>query len=235
MVQSFDSDHALLEDFIQIDCQSGFNLVGPSFVKCISDDEIGAHWTVTPECANGAKVNQSQPLLSEPNGYDSTTTGGSPQCPQVMPGQSGSCGILCLEHDECPRGRLCCFNGCGRECIVPELPPEPLDKFAEWIHEPSCNCFCYRRLVEANSLKYVPWLDHETMAKKTTNNKESEKTHQSKVNETTVREDDPFENYQSVITEPVFRAGPDFAQQTHIFRVPLPPMNEFRSHCFCVC
>ncbi|XP_076029923.1 uncharacterized protein LOC143018439 isoform X4 [Oratosquilla oratoria] len=39
-----------------------------------------------------------------------------PGCCPVKPGQVGTCGIECYCQDDCPGGKLCCYNGCGYVC-----------------------------------------------------------------------------------------------------------------------
>ncbi|XP_078613789.1 WAP four-disulfide core domain protein 18-like [Branchiostoma floridae x Branchiostoma japonicum] len=38
------------------------------------------------------------------------------QCPEVTPGQVGTCVEACNNDSSCATGQLCCSNGCGHTC-----------------------------------------------------------------------------------------------------------------------
>lgn len=38
------------------------------------------------------------------------------ECPPLEPEDVGSCVEACFDNDDCIRGYLCCYNGCGHTC-----------------------------------------------------------------------------------------------------------------------
>ncbi|KAK3088649.1 hypothetical protein FSP39_021894 [Pinctada imbricata] len=40
-------------------------------------------------------------------------------CPPVTPGMMGTCVEECSTNSQCPKGTMCCSNGCGHTCQVP--------------------------------------------------------------------------------------------------------------------
>ncbi|XP_019620393.1 PREDICTED: WAP four-disulfide core domain protein 18-like [Branchiostoma belcheri] len=51
-------------------------------------------------------------LFGKKNAGDTT----SGQCPEVTPGQVGTCVEACSNDSSCTTGQLCCSNGCGHTC-----------------------------------------------------------------------------------------------------------------------
>ena len=42
------------------------------------------------------------------------------RCPAVFPGRVGHCAELCgVVGGRCSGGKICCFNGCGHQCMSP--------------------------------------------------------------------------------------------------------------------
>lgn len=47
------------------------------------------------------------------------------ECPRIQPGTVGICVDLCSSDSDCPRGQLCCSNGCGHVCMPGVVPTHP--------------------------------------------------------------------------------------------------------------
>lgn len=49
-----------------------------------------------------------------------------PSCPKIAAGSATSCQTKCLTDSDCQRGQICCWNGCGRECVNPNQQSQQL-------------------------------------------------------------------------------------------------------------
>lgn len=44
-------------------------------------------------------------------------------CPSVEPSATGTCSQMCSSDVDCGDGQMCCSNGCGRVCMLPDRVP----------------------------------------------------------------------------------------------------------------
>eukprot|EP00811_Abedinium_folium_P016847 NODE_25781_length_575_cov_4.754464.p1 GENE.NODE_25781_length_575_cov_4.754464~~NODE_25781_length_575_cov_4.754464.p1 ORF type:complete len:165 (+),score=18.45 NODE_25781_length_575_cov_4.754464:42-536(+) len=59
-------------------------------------------------------------LLRESMAAGVVTDGAAPRCPKLKDHAAGICVEKCSSDSDCPVGRLCCSNGCGHVCMLPE-------------------------------------------------------------------------------------------------------------------
>ena len=91
------------------------NSYGPCYDRC---DNCQAKGQLC--CSNGCGRECMEPIRRwqlAPSDHLEHISG---QCPTIEPGTVGVCSELC--NDCVVKSQLCCFNGCGRQCMTPVFP-----------------------------------------------------------------------------------------------------------------
>ncbi|XP_071504722.1 uncharacterized protein [Diadema antillarum] len=112
-----------------------------TLVQRFQQDEIVTFYINEPELGS-LRINKADESLYE--------------CPEVPSGMVSMCAEMCVDHDSCPDTQLCCSNGCGHTCLVPQLRAQ-LRKLTDsnqlYMHG---SVFNINQVILRNAMEYVP-------------------------------------------------------------------------------